>query len=172
MVLVDGNNLLYAAAAAEPERPPGRQVLCAVLDSWSLRRNRAVHVVFDGPSPREAWRRQLAASRLAVDFSGRLTADDVLIRLIQADSAPRRMLVVSTDRQIARAARRRRASPIRSDVFWFGVQADLQRAPTAPLEPPEKWRGLDPADVDRWLAELDLDDLANDPFGMGPVDPN
>ena len=51
-------------------------------------------------------------------------ADELIEELIRADSAPRRLVVVSSDHRIQRAARRRRAKAVDSDV-WY---AELVRA--------------------------------------------
>jgi hypothetical protein len=102
-----------------------------------------------------------------VTYSGSATADDALIAILAADSAARRLVVVSTDREIQAAARRRRAKPVRSDEFWAQVQRDLARPDRVPLEPPEKRAGLTPAEGAAWLRELGLAPDAGDPPGRG-----
>lgn len=158
-VLIDGNNLLFAARELEnPDQPPGRARLCAVLGRWAERRAERVHVVFDGPPPSGGLAEQIGHSALIVSYSGRRTADAVLMQLLETDSAARRLTVVSSDRAVAKAAKRRRAKPVRSQVFWAAVQRDLARPEREPLEPPEKTEGLPPGDEDEWLRELGLDD--------------
>lgn len=158
-VLVDGNNLLYAAYDADPERPPGRERLCALLGQWSKRSGERVSVVFDGVEPAPELAEQLRAGGVETLFSGHgVKADAVVIELIADDSAPKRLIVVSTDREIARAARRRRATPMRSDEFWTMMTADLARPPHIPLEPLEKRRGLSPGQAAEWMKELGLEE--------------
>lgn len=158
--LIDGNNLLFAARDVEdPERPLGRSKLCEMLGRWARRRGEKVHVVFDGPAPTPGLARQIGDPDIAVDYSGGgVSADARLIEILERDSAARRLLVVSSDREIRRAAKRRRARAIRSDVFWSALKRDLSRPVVRPLEPPEKGRGLGPDATERWLREFGLDE--------------
>jgi predicted RNA-binding protein with PIN domain len=157
-VLIDGNNLLFAARTAEPERPPSRATLCRRLSEWAQRTGEKVTVVFDGPAPSRPLARQISAVGVSVGYSGSgVSADDRIAEAIQADSAPRRLLVISSDRAVARAGRRRRARTMRSDVFWAAVQRAVARPKPQPLEPPEKRRGLPAGETKRWLRELGLD---------------
>ena len=160
--LIDGNNLLFAARDHDPERPPSRSTLCAWLGNWARRTGERVAVVFDGPVPADPLAEQISDSDVNVTFSGAgVSADDVLIDAIESDSAPRRLTVVSTDREIARVAKRRRAQPVRSADFWAQVQRDLQRPPPPPpLEPEEKRHGLTADDMEHWIRELDLGEPA------------
>lgn len=156
-VLIDGNNLLFAALDDDPERPPSRSTLCRLLGLWARRTGEKVAVVFDGPEPTQALAGQISDPDVAVTYSGGVSADDVLARTVDAHSAARRLIVVSSDREVARAARRRKAQSLRSDVFWAVVQRDLRRERPRALEPPEKRRGLKPDDTERWVRELGLD---------------
>lgn len=155
-VLIDGNNLLFAArSAGTPDKPPGRSALCALLGRWARRRAEAVHVVFDGPPPAPGLASQIADPALTVTYSGAgVSADDVIAHLLVTDSAARRLLVVSSDRAVAKAARARRARPIDAGAFWNAVCADLSRPVRPRLEPPEKRRGLEPDRVDEWMREM------------------
>lgn len=158
-VLVDGNNLLYAALEADPERPPSRSTLCLRLGQWARRTGEKVVVVFDGRSPAEGLARQISGSDVSVRYSGAgISADDVLTEAIESDSAARLLLVVSSDREVARAARRRRAKTMRSDRFWALLRRELARPKPPRLEPPEKRRGLETTDAEGWMRELGLDD--------------
>ena len=66
--------------------------------------------------------------------------------------------MVSTDRQIRQAARRRRCKIVRSEDF-AKLLIRLSEAPPKgpPAEPPEKRRGLPPGEADKWLKEFGLD---------------
>lgn len=157
-VLIDGNNLLYAALDADPERPPSRSTLCQKLGQWARITGEKVAIVFDGPVPRGGVARQISDPNVAVSYSGAgISADDVLTRAIESNSAARLLLVVSSDRALVRAARRRKARTTRSDAFWARVQRDLARPRPQMPEPPEKRRGLRAGDAERWLRELGLD---------------
>jgi hypothetical protein len=158
-VLIDGDNLLHAARDARTPGPLlGRSILCDTIGRWAGRRAERVRVIFDGREPNRSLARQIAHPDIDVSYSGAATADAVLIGILETDSAARRMLVVSSDREIARAARRRRARPIRSDEFWALVQQDLARPQLGPSEPHEKHQGQTPDATDKWLREFGLED--------------
>jgi len=156
--LIDGNNLLHAMAEAGPEL--GRAGLCKDL-GLLVRGGQRVHVVFDGPAPPGPLARQIAAHAhgATVTYAAPRTADEVIERLIAEDSAPRQLVVVSTDRRIRKAARRRRAKPIRSEEFARRLTelADEASRPRHPLEPPEKRAGLAPDQADEWLRVFDIE---------------
>ena len=162
-VVIDGNNLLYAArAAGTSSLLIGRSMLCDAIGRWSKRFGERVHIVFDGPAPDAALARQIGNPAVEVSYSGSgRTADTVIAYLIEADSAARRLLVVSSDRAIVRAAKRRRARPIRSEDFWSGLTRDLARPVPVESEPKEKGDGLSPEATEEWL----------DVFGLKEVRP-
>ncbi len=160
-ILIDGNNLLHAARDIEdPERPLGRAQLCQILADWATRVGVTIQLVFDGPQPPDGFAEQIRRqSGLEVRFSGGgVRADDVLIAMIDADSSIRRKIVVSSDREIARAARRRKAKAERSEAFWRRVRRDRSRQPEPrPSEPDQKRSGLGPDDLDDWLRTFGMD---------------
>lgn len=157
-VVVDGNNLLHAARSAEAlSLLVGRSMLCDTLARWARRRGERVQVVFDGPAPPAALAEQIAKPAIQVTYSGAgISADVVVTAAIEADSAASRLVVVSSDREIIRAAKRRRARPVRSEDFWLAVKRDLSRPEPAATEPEEKLKGIGPEDAQRWLDEFGL----------------
>lgn len=155
-VLIDGNNLLFAARDADPDKPVGRARLCELIGRWSRRTGQRAAIIFDGPTPPEELAAQIADRDVEVGYSEAEKADTLIVARIQGDSAPRRLIVVSTDREIARVAHRRRATPMRSDEFWDLVVADLSRPPQVPLEPIEKRRGLSKGQAEQWMRELGI----------------
>jgi predicted RNA-binding protein with PIN domain len=161
-VLIDGNNLLFAARAADDSNLLiGRSMLCDKLGEWARRRHKAVHVVFDGPAPAPALASQIAHPDIHVSYSGAgISADAAVVDILESHSAARRFVVVTTDREIARAAKRRRAKSIPSEVFWAALRKDLARALPLPSEPPEKKSGLNPGATREWLQEFGFDELS------------
>ena len=152
MLLIDCYNLLHTAmppalAGLDEDR------LCRLLARGPARsrgRDHAV-VVCDGvPKPGVPSESPVAGIELVYSGAGR-TADDVIIERIDADSAPRRLVVVSTDHRIRRAARRR-ARAVTSDQF-VGRLVELLGARGAASGPPP--RGSDKPAVDR-LSESDV----------------
>jgi predicted RNA-binding protein with PIN domain len=164
-VLIDGNNLLHAVQDVDPsELLIGRSMLCDVVGDWGERCSRRVCVVFDGPTPSAPRAEQIGHVALEVVFSGAgVSADAVLKSRILAQTAPRRLLVVSTDREVAQAGRRRGARVMRAEDFWRQVRRDLARpSPPPPPEPPEKEAGLDPRTTQEWLREFGVADQPED----------
>ncbi|MBU0641025.1 MAG: NYN domain-containing protein [Planctomycetes bacterium] len=160
-VLVDGNNLLFAAQAAEdPERPVGRSMLCRTLGDWVRLCGERVHVIFDGPAPARDLAAQIGDAEIQVSYSGAgVSADTVLIQVLETDSAARRLLVVSSDREVTCAARRRRAKIVASREFWVMLKRALSRPLPEPMEPAEKESGLSPGEADVWLQEFGFDEV-------------
>jgi len=79
-------------------------------------------------------------------------ADDVIEDLIGKASDPRRLLVVSSDRRLRKAAKRRRCKWLDSESFLRTILEDVARG-TALADPP-------PPDTDDWVAQ----------FGLGGAD--
>ena len=158
-VVIDGNNLLYAVRAIEgPVSATGRSTLCATVENWARRRNERVHLVFDGPAPPGVRAKQAASRVIQVTYSGHgVTADAVVSTILETDSAARRLTVVSSDRAVMKAAKRRRARPIRSEDFWALLRRDLSRPGRRRVEPREKEAGLGPQAAEQWLDEFGLD---------------
>ncbi len=93
---------------------------------------------------------------LLVRFAARDEDADTLIEeLIREDSAPRRLTVVSSDHRIQRAAKRRRARAVDSDVWYAEVLRARQQRQQAAAEGPERPSvPLLEEDVRRWLREF------------------
>ena len=80
------------------------------------------------------------------------SADDIIIERIRVDSAPKRLTVVSSDREIRAAARARGAKDLPSDLFIERLTRDHATGVTGP-RPPRRPRvePLDAESVDAWL---------------------
>ncbi|MCK4343292.1 MAG: NYN domain-containing protein [Phycisphaerae bacterium] len=172
-VVIDGNNLLYAARDVEdPALLIGRSMLCDTLGKWARRYNEEVHVVFDGPSPSAPLAAQIGHPDIQVTYSGAgISADAIVIDILETHSAARRMVVVSTDHDIIRVAKRRRAKSVRSEEFWAALKKDLARPLPKRPEPEEKEAGLSSEATQRWLEEFGLNELPEkQPNGFEGVD--
>jgi predicted RNA-binding protein with PIN domain len=166
-VVIDGYNLLHAARGVEGGSQLGRRQLCEMAAAWSQKVGEAVLLVFDGATPSDALASQLHAEGVDVLYSGAVrSADEVIGEQIRASSAPRRLMVVSTDRAIRQAARRRRCRSATSAEFLELMVRVLSRPPRLPAEPPEKRKGTPPDEVDDWLRRFGFDpeeDAGQDP---------
>jgi len=157
--LIDGYNLLYAVGILGRHVGPGtleraRQALLGFLAASLSESERAdTTVVFDAKSHPPGVPRELNYRGIRVLFAvGHADADDLLQQLIRADSSPRRLVVVSSDHQLHRAARRRRATAIDSDC-WYDELRRHRRARQQPGLPAEERPAPEPGaeDAAYWL---------------------
>jgi predicted RNA-binding protein with PIN domain len=123
-ILIDGYNLLNAANIVA--RGPGpytlaksrRSLLEHLVRLLSAEERSRTTVVFDGREAPAGLERHYTFQQMTVHFSARRTeADDLLEQLIQRHHAPRRLVVVSSDHRVQRAARRRQARAIDSELW-------------------------------------------------------
>jgi hypothetical protein len=147
-------------ALAEVGPPFGRAVLCRLLATLVTQGER-VRVVFDGPPQEDSSAAEIAASGVDVQYSAKRSADEILIELIDADTAPRRLTVVSSDREIRKAARRRRCIVKPSNEFAREllriVKGRTARESRPPTEPKEKLHGLTDQQTKDWLKEFGIE---------------
>ena len=161
-LLIDGNNLIHALARVGPDLGRGSlsKLLAALAEPGrpGPLAGERVCVVFDGAAPRGPMAEQMKYDRLEAVYSAPRTADELILERIAADTAPRRLTVVSSDRELRRAGRRRRCKLAGSEEFADAlVSASARPARPAPDEPPEKRRGcLTPAETQAWMRELGL----------------
>ena len=157
--LIDGNNLIPALAETGPE--VGRVALCELL-ATALPAGEDVCVVFDGPRPDAGVPVELDV-RLTIIFSPGRPADLTIIDRIEANTAPKRLIVVSSDREIRQHARRRRCQSVASDEFAATLVRLLGRSsPPRSNEPSEKHEGLAETDTDHWLGYFGMGDKTDD----------
>lgn len=150
--LIDGNNLLYAMQLHADL--PGRVGLCKLLEP--LARSEVVHVIFDGPPPTDAHLRQLSVPGLRLEFHRH--ADPHLIDAIEACTAPRRLTVVSSDRDIRTPAARRGCTVVPSEDFAPQLLAlQTPAEPAEPPEPAEKQKGLAEDEAKTWYKEFGVE---------------
>jgi len=151
--LIDGNNLIHAVMEVGPELR--RVGLCAAL-ARALPESEDVCVVFDGPHPQQGFPAALA-ERLEAIFTPGRPADMTIIERIDASSAPKRLTVVSSDREIRRAATRRRCQSITSEDFAQTLCRMLEEVGRPrPTEPTEKRHGLPEEQTDACLKYFGL----------------
>lgn len=163
-LLIDGYNLLHVTgivgrgvgkSSLHNSRLALLNFLAATLDP--KQRGRTT-VVFDARGALRGLPRVVQHCEMTVRFAAQgQSADGLIEELIQTDSAPRRLTVVSSDRRIQRAARRRRAKVIASGVWYAAlIRARQQRrqAEQAPEERPPI--PLLAEDVNYWLREFRL----------------
>jgi hypothetical protein len=111
-LLVDGTNLLYAMSRGPDRQPPA--ALIGRLRG-AIPPQTTITIVFDGP-PERSIRGERIAGGLTVQYSGRYSADTILVTLVEdaamasgSATATDSILVVSDDRDLRVALRQRGA---------------------------------------------------------------
>ena len=192
-LLIDGYNLMHALSMARVRYGPGdlercrHQLLGFLARHLSAMQRERTTVVFDaGNAPAGAPRHaERDGIRVLYPVPGG-DADTLIEELIQSHSAPRQLRIVSADHRLQRAASRRRAGFVDSEVF---VDELTRRGPVADeaasrqdREQHPKFSGkVSQEETDSWLeifgdipgaADLDdgrerwqsqIDDLLNNP---------
>jgi hypothetical protein len=168
--VIDGYNLLYALGLLHPKAGPHalEKARLALLGRLAASGETAVTVVFDaGRAPPGAPAEQ-DHQGVRVLFALRREADDLIEELIGQDSAPRGLTVVSDDRRVRQAARRRHCPVL--GCLDFIERLGRPTPPAAPAEEaPAKPSGVSRAEAQHWLREFE--ELARDPQVRAELNP-
>ena len=175
-ILIDGYNLLHVTGLSGPEiarseiragalqraRNALLKFLATSLDDGE---RQLTTVAFDSNAAPPGLPRESRYRGITVQYAtGYESADELLEELIRKASAPRSLTVVSSDHRVQRAARRRKARAVDSDVWYAEMRAASreQTSPTAASSP--KLAGpLSAEEVAAWLDEFGdvaVEDLA------------
>jgi predicted RNA-binding protein with PIN domain len=151
MFIIDGHNLLHTIIKFEEDFGAISDVgLCRILGRYFKLTGEKGEIIFDGTGPPDISGFD-NISGLEVFFAGRGTDTDTVIEdKIRASTAPKGLTIISSDRRLRSAAHTRRATSIKSDVFWNDVQKQLSRK-RPEKEPTEKRQGLNEGETKQWL---------------------
>jgi predicted RNA-binding protein with PIN domain len=175
-LLIDGYNLLHATGIIGRGIGPGglersRLALLGFLAaSIAPEELPRTTVVFDAQDAPRGLPRIIRHRGLTVRFATqRQSADELIEELILADTAPRRLVVVSSDRRIQRAAKRRKAKAVASDVWYAeAIRNRRQRADAAETMPSRPPVPLLAEDVEYWIRQFGLENHGEDKSDFGP----
>ena len=156
--LIDGYNLLRAVQGIEEFSALTDIQMCRGVSDYLISVRDHGHVVFDGIGPPDKAAFGGIPS-LEVYFSGEsCEADDIIEDKISDNTAPKSLVVVSSDRRIRTAAAKRKALDVPANLFWQTLLARLEKQANRPApEPTEKRHGLTEREADLWLDIFDLD---------------
>jgi len=150
MFIIDGHNLLHAIRKAEENHDViGDLELCWIIGRYLKLTGETGEIIFDGTGPRDKSGFD-NISNLEVFFAGQGSADTVIEDKIKASTAARRLTIISSDRRLRKAAQTRKATAVKSEVFWKIVQKQLKRK-KAGKEPAQKRLGLTESETKQWL---------------------
>ncbi len=180
-LIIDGYNLMHAAGDFGHGAGPGglersRTALLRFL-AQTLEPELASRtvLVFDASAQRGEPRRQQFRGLTVVFAAGYEDADALIEELIRRHSAPRSLTVVSSDRRLRSAARRRKATSVGSRQWYEQIvqQRGASRAAAPAISKPAPT--LTESEVQFWLnqflqdqdVELGADPLVDNPFPPG-----
>lgn len=157
MIIIDGYNLLHSIQKTREEFESISDVqLCRVISRYLKLIGQKGEIIFDGIGPPDKSGFD-NISNLEVIFSGRATdADTVIEHKIRANTAPKRLTIVSSDRRLRKAAQARKATAAKSEAFWADLGKQLSRKRPA-KEPKEKQQGLDESETRLWMRFFGLE---------------
>jgi hypothetical protein len=171
--VIDGYNLLHAVGLLRGKAGPrglekARRALLGRLHGSLGPEAAAVTVVFDAARAPAGNPAQEDNQWIHVRYTLRREADDLIEDLIRQDSAPRQLTVISDDRRIRDAARRRRC-PVLGCLDYLEELQRRRPQPGPRPEPPAKPDHLSAAEARRWLEEFA--DVEKDPKLREAFDP-
>jgi len=160
-LIIDGYNLIHAAGIVGRGVGPGSlersrlALLNFVVESLEPAALATTTVVFDAQNAPPGLPRELSHRGIRVRFAaGYTSADELIEELIEENTAPRRLTVVSSDHRLHRAARRRKAHAIDSDRWYEQTIAQRNAARRAPAKVRKPPTPLATSEVEFWLAKF------------------
>jgi uncharacterized protein len=160
-LLIDGYNLMHAAGLVGQGLGPGGlersrlALLNFVAASVEQAELAVTTIVFDAQHAPPGLPGTLNHRTMTVRFSsGYDSADELIEELIRASNAPRRLLVVSSDHRLQRAAKHRRAKAIDADVWYAQMVAKRAAHAESSLQSSPKPNESIIRDVDFWLRQF------------------
>lgn len=162
-LIIDGYNLLYAAGMGRASYGPRdlercrRRLLNFLADKLTAAEQARATVIFDARHPPPDAPRMQMHGRLRVFFATPHGDADLFIEdVIATHSAPKSVTLVSSDHRLQTVARRRKAKPIDSEVFFDELDRRRARAGAASSrhhrEPDRKQTGgVTDAELAYWL---------------------
>lgn len=161
-LLIDGYNLLHVSGVfghgtALTELHRSREALLAFLAAALPQAERAATtIVFDAAGAPPGLPQSYKYDGMQVEFARDPgNADELLEKLIIAHAAPRKLVVVSGDHRVQRAAKRRRAKAVDSDRWWAELCAERrQRNNQSPTLPAKPTTAPSSFEVDYWVNQF------------------
>ena len=157
--LIDGYNVYHAAIKLSEEwSRMTPSTMCGFIAQDMQRLGDLATVVFDGTQPRGISMELNGFDCLKAIYSGpKSDADTLIEQFVQKNTAPRRLIVVSSDNRIRRVARRRKATSLASLEYLGDLIKRLQKPPRGPKEPREKRHGVPEGQLNQWLELFGID---------------
>jgi hypothetical protein len=155
MLVIDGHNLIGQMLEISLSDPHDEEKLIKRLEGYHRERGTSIIVVFDpGQAPPPA--KRLRGKGIKVLFAPPGSkADTLIINLIKKSPYPKGLTIVSSDREVRRAARARRAKMMTAQRF----ARMLSRPKRPPIkESTIKEKELSSSEVKEWMAIFEKKD--------------
>jgi predicted RNA-binding protein with PIN domain len=155
-VIVDGYNLIYAhpelGERVRTDARRAREILITILAEYVRARKVKVTLVFDSRLSRAAPVISLPP-RLEVVFSrSGLSADELIVKMMESERQPRSMTVVSSDyKDIGRVAKSLGIQVLPAQSFWREILKEKKRGE----KKGEKPTSVSEKEVEYWLEEFE-----------------
>jgi len=149
MLVIDGHNLIGQIPEISLSDPHDEEKLIERLQEYHREKGTPIIVVFD-PGQATPPSKRLRGKGIKVLFAPPGSkADTLIINLVRKSPYPRGLTIVSSDREVRRAAKARRAKIMTAERF-----ARILSCPqTLPVtQPTIKEKGLSPSEVREWMA--------------------
>ncbi len=163
-VIIDGNNLLHCMHEHAPIPHIGRESMVKLIRDWASQVPYTVTLVFDGPMPEGGLAKQMQPAGIRVLFSAPETADDIIVRIVQAAPDPAQLHVVSSDTAIRYEAGLRRCKHSNSLTFIATLFPSTADQRETQVEQPEKPDVVSPQEASEWLDVFGSRDDEDPPF--------
>ncbi len=157
-LIIDGYNLLHVTGVSgkRGDLQGSREALLRLLAATIEAKERPLTtIVFDAADAPPGLPRTVIHEDMTIHYASNYdNADELIEELIAANNVPRSLTVVSSDHRIQRAARRRKALFVDSDV-WFADAMRRRARERRPPPPAAKPQGAPSGDeVSYWLSEF------------------
>lgn len=157
-IILDTFNVLHTVGVLPPDLAGiDVQGLVGLLKSSRYRDEKVILACDGKPQPDLIIREP----NMTIRFSGPGNpADDLIGQLVRASTAPRRLIVVSTDHAVQRTARKRRCQVLTSEAFLAQLAEDakIKIDPASAPSPQPKPGHITAEQVERWINVFDIDE--------------
>jgi hypothetical protein len=103
-------------------------------------------------------------ANVTIRYSGKgREADEVIAMLVRHSTSPRRLMVVSSDKAILKAARKRKCKTLSSEEFLQHLVTDAEVVPRTSGPVPKPAGSLSDHQVEAWLSVFGVDPQADGP---------
>lgn len=157
-LLIDGYNLLHVTGitGSRGDLHGSREALLRFLAAAIEPSERPLTtIVFDAAEAPPGLLRTVVFDEMTVHYASNYdSADELIEELIAQHHVPRSLTVVSSDHRIQRAARRRRAPFVDSDVWFAETVRRRERSRRPPSQTGKPQGSLSRDEINYWLTEF------------------